>query len=108
MSSGVYIHATDINPGPLTGVTFVPSTTSVQQTGTVKITLTTSHKLEKDSMIEIRFPAGMTLPAEGTQVKVIKTTDSGNVELQGTVVKGGQYIQVYDVLNDYSGTIPDA
>ena len=62
MSAGVRILESNISPGPLTGVTLTPGSTQVQKITTMTVGFTTTHQLEKDSMIEFRMPAGLTLP----------------------------------------------
>jgi hypothetical protein len=62
MTDGVRIEKTNITPGKLTEVSIVPANPQVQKKTDMKITFTTSHKLDKDSMIEIRMPSALTLP----------------------------------------------
>lgn len=89
MSAGVRILENNISPGPLTSVTLIPGTTQVQKETIQTVAFTTSHKLEKDSMIEIRFPAGLVLPTLDSSVTVQKITDEGSVPLEGVITKGG-------------------
>lgn len=90
MSVGVRIPAENINPGPLSGMTYVPADDQVQRETSHTITFTTSHKLEISSMVEIIMPADLTLPPLDTEFTVYRiSADAGRVPLTAKVVKGG-------------------
>jgi hypothetical protein len=81
MSAGVRILETNITPGKLTGVSLVPGSAQVQKTTEYTISFTTSHQLEKNSMVEIRMPAGVTLPPVGQTIDLFEITPTGKKPL---------------------------
>lgn len=103
MTDGVRIEKANITPGKLNDVTIVPANPQVQKKTEMKITFTTTHKLDRDSMIEIRMPSALTLagqPETLIEVESLDETTGVTKKLKGKIVKSGQHIQIFDVLAD--------
>jgi len=103
MTDGVRIEKANITPGKLTSVSIVPGNPQVQKKTDMVITFTTTHKLDRDSMIEIRMPSALTMPGPPetpVNVESFNEETSETKTLKGKIVKSGQHIQIFDVLQD--------
>jgi len=81
----------------------VPQNPQVQKKTDMVITFTTTHKLDRDSMIEIRMPSALTMPGPPETQIIVESFNEETSEtktLKGKIVKSGQHIQIFDVLDD--------
>lgn len=97
LGEGKFLPAANLRPGELRNVKLEVTNPQVQTTTSYKFTFTVDSQLEGDSAVTIRFPAGVTLPSEGTVVTVA-SPDGSTPAREGKVLPGNN-IQIKGLSN---------